>query len=123
MQNLFGNATETDVAKVQEEFQAVLIDQEQVQKAFKLFRDMFVMTQFRLIVIDKQGITGSKQNIVSIPWKSVKKFGCETAGFMDGDGELRIWVAGEGAPMKFEISRKVNIKEVYAYLSYYVITA
>jgi hypothetical protein len=75
------------------------------------------------MVAVKQGITGSEQQITSIPWKSIKKFSCETAGFLDGDGELRIWLAGEPLPMKWELSRSVNIREVYAYLSHCVLKA
>lgn len=121
--NLFGNATEAKVEKVQAEFQAILIDKEEVVKAFKLFRDLLIVTNFRLIAIDKQGVTGSKQNIHSIPWKSVKTFSCETVGLFEGDSELHVSVAGEAAPLKYELGRSVDVREVYRYFSYYVLSA
>ena len=95
IQNLFGNATEVDASKMQTEFASILFNEETVTKAFKLFRDLLIMTNHRLIVVNKQGVTGSKQEITSIPWKSIEKFSCENAGFLDGDGELKIWVTGE----------------------------
>lgn len=121
LQNLFGNATEVDAVKMQTEFATILVNEEAVAKAFKLFRDLLIMTNYRLIVVDKQGITGSKQEITSIPWKSIKKFSCENSGFLDGDGELKIWVTGEPEPMKWELSKAINIRDVYASLSHYVL--
>jgi len=122
LQHLFGNATEIDPSAVQAEFQPVMVSEEAVAKAFKLFRDLLIMTNLRLIVVDKQGLTGTKQEITSIPWKSIKKFSCENAGFLDGDGELKVWLTGEPLPMKWELSKAINIREVYAYLSHYVLT-
>ena len=99
-----------------------MVNEEAVAKAFKLFRDLLIVTNLRLIVVDKQGLTGTKQEITSIPWKSIKKFSCENAGFLDGDGELKVWLTGEPLPMKWELSKAINIREVYAYLSHYVLT-
>lgn len=121
IQHLFGNATEVDAVKMQSEFSAILINDESVAKAFKLFRDLLIVTNRRLIVVDRQGVTGSKQEITSIPWKSIKKFSCENAGFLEGDGELKIWIAGEPMPMKWELSKAINIREVYGYISHYVL--
>lgn len=123
IQNLFGNATETSAEKIQGELAPILIENESVVMAFQVFRDLTVMTTFRLILVDKQGVTGGKREFSSIPYKSIKKFSCETAGFLDGDGEIRIWLTGEPAPLKWELSRSVNIRDVYRYLSHFVLTA
>jgi len=48
LQHLFGNATEIDPAAVQAEFQPVMVNEEAVAKAFKLFRDLLIMTNLRL---------------------------------------------------------------------------
>lgn len=120
--NLFGNAAEVSQEKIAAEFAPILIDGEKVIKALKLFRDLAVITNLRLIVVDKQGVTGSKQALVSVPWKSVKKFEVETAGLLEGDGELKIWVAGESTPMKWEVSRGVDLRELYRFVSYQVLS-
>lgn len=55
-----GNASEADIKEVQDEFSAVLAPSEQVEKAYRLVRDLFIFTNKRLILVDKQGITGKK---------------------------------------------------------------
>ncbi len=36
---------------------------EQVELAFKLVRDLIIFTDRRMIIVDKQGMTGKKANI------------------------------------------------------------
>lgn len=57
-----GNASEADIKEVQDEFSAVLAPSEQVEKAYRLVRDLFIFTNKRLILVDKQGITGKKSS-------------------------------------------------------------
>ena len=119
--NLLGNVAEVSAEDAQAEFAPILVDQEQVVKAFRLFRDMVVMTNLRLIIVNKQGLTGSKQFVKSIPYKSIKSFAKESAGFLDADAELSIWLTGEAQPLQWEFSSGVDINEVYRHLSYYVL--
>src|ERR1700754_292929 len=109
IQQMLGNMSEVDPIKVSNELSPILIEQEQVHKAFKLHRDLIVMTNYRLITVDKQGVTGSKQSMTSIPYKSIRKFGKESAGLFDLDAELILWITGESAPIKWEFSKGVNI--------------
>ena len=123
IQQLLGNMSEVDPIKVANELSPILIEQEQVHKAFKLHRDLIVMTNYRLITVDKQGVTGSKQSMTSIPYKSIRKFGKESAGLFDLDAELILWITGESVPIKWEFSKGVNINEVYALLTYFVLSS
>ncbi|MCU7553726.1 PH domain-containing protein [Alteromonas sp. ASW11-19] len=102
---LLGNASETDVAAVQEELAPVLGNGEQVVAAYRLVRDLTVFTTARLILIDKQGLTGRKVNYHSIPYRAITQFMVETAGRFDADSELKIWVSGQGAPVEVELSK------------------
>lgn len=118
---ILGQASEVSIEKVQKEFLPMLIDGEHIEKAYKLIRDMFVFTNKRLILVDKQGITGSKVDYVSIPYTSITKFSKESAGLMDLDAELKIWVRGEGTPIKKQFGKNDNINEVYKILSQYIL--
>lgn len=102
---LMGNASETDAAEIQEELAPVMAESEQVIAAFKLIRDLSVFTTKRLILIDKQGLTGRKVNYHSIPYRAVTQFIVETAGHFDTDSELKIWVSGQDAPVEIEMSK------------------
>ena len=118
---LLGNASEVSVEKVTQEFQPILIDGERIEKAYKLIRDMFVFTNKRLILVDKQGITGSKVDFQTIPYSSIKKFSKESAGLLDLDAELKIWITGEAVPVKKTFSKNDNINDIYKVLSQHIL--
>ena len=118
---IMGNASEVSIEKIQGEFQPILIQGEHIEKAYKLIRDMFVFTNKRLILVDKQGLTGSKVDYVSIPYTSIIKFSKESAGLLDLDADLKIWVRGEAMPIKKQFGKDNNINEVYQILSQYIL--
>lgn len=118
---ILGQASEVSIEKIQKEFESVLVPGESIQKAYRIIRDMFVFTNKRLILIDKQGITGSKADYMTIPYSSITKFSKESAGLMDLDAELKIWIRGEDAPIKKQFGKDNNINEVYQILSQYVL--
>ncbi len=123
LQHILGNATEITPEQAATDFQPVLIDGEEIYKAFKLHRDIFLFTSFRVLTLDKQGVTGKKQQLLSIPYKSITKFSRESAGFMDLDAELQIWITGEQHPLKFEFSKGANINDAYRLLSHLVLAS
>ena len=55
---------------------------------------MFVFTDKRLIFVNRQGLTGSKVELQSIPYRSITRFTIETAGTFDLDAQLKIWLTG-----------------------------
>ena len=61
---LLGNATEANHEEVKQELASVLIPEEKINLAFKLVRDLVVFTDYRLIVVDKQGFTGTKHFLI-----------------------------------------------------------
>lgn len=102
---LMGNASEVDVADVQEELSPILADSESVVSAYKLVRDLIVFTNSRFMFIDKQGMTGRKVDYHSVPYKAITQFKVETAGHFDLDAELRIFISGKGEPLSFELKK------------------
>jgi hypothetical protein len=121
LDGLMGHATEVSLEKLKEEFSPILIEGEILEKAYKLVRDMFVFTNKRVILIDKQGITGSKVDFQSIPYSSIIRFSKESPGLLDLDAELKIWIRGESLPIKKEFKKNNNINEAYLILSKYVL--
>ena len=122
LSGLMGHASEVSIEKLHTEFQPILLDDERIEKAYKLIRDMLVFTNKRLILVNKQGITGSKVDYQSIPYSSIKMFSKESAGMLDFDAELKIWLTGEANPtIKQEFRKGDNINEAYKVLSKYVL--
>jgi hypothetical protein len=60
-------------------------------------------------MIDKQGFTGRKVEYLSIPYKSITAFSVESAGFLDRDAEIKLWISGRGAPIVKTVNRKAPI--------------
>ena len=117
---LMCNASEVDGDKLQQELAEVLVAGESVDSAYKVLRDTFVFTNKRLILIDRQGITGKKVEYLSVPYKSMVSFAVETAGTFDMDSELKIWISGQGVLQK-TFSKGSNIVKVQQSLAKYVL--
>ena len=92
LSGLMGNASQKNVDKVERDLEDILVPGEQVTLAFSLIRDLIVFTEFRLILVDKQGVTGKKTSYKSLPYRSISRFSVETSGHFDLDAELKIWV-------------------------------
>ena len=107
-----GNAAEVSAESVATELQPVLVPDEQIEKCFKLVRDLFVFTDRRLILIDKQGLTGKKVSYHTIPFRSISHFQVETAGRFDLESELRIFISGAAAPIQKTFGKGANIVDV-----------
>mgnify|MGYP006393563099 CR=1 FL=1 len=59
--NLLGNASEVNIGDISEEFAPILIADEKIEYAFQIFRDKWIFTNKRLILLDIQNITGKKR--------------------------------------------------------------
>ena len=91
LHGIFGNASEINTKDIQQDLDALLVEGETLVRGFRIIRDLFIFTDKRLILIDKQGITGRKAEYHSIPYKSISHFSVETAGTFDMDAEMKIY--------------------------------
>jgi hypothetical protein len=117
LQKLALNAQQVDAGTVQQDLAPLLIEGEVVEIAFKIIRDQIIFTNKRLITVDKQGITAKKVDYRSVPYDKITQFSKESAGVLDLDAELKIWVSSMSEPLKFEFSKDAPINDVYALLS------
>ena len=121
LNGMLGNASKIDPAKIEEEFSQILFPGEHVEHAYQLIRDYFVFTDKRFVLVDKQGLTGSKVEYHSIPYKSITHFSVETGGTFDLDAELKIWISSTAEPIKKQFNKKLSIYEVQSVLASYVL--
>mgnify|MGYP001164690728 CR=1 FL=1 len=120
--SILGNAGTVDPQKLQSDYGQLLIDSETIEIGFKLIRDTFIFTNKRLIIIDVQGITGSKTEYLSVSYKSISRFSVETAGTFDLEAELKIWVSSEQTPSIMKrFNKSVNVYEVQKILAKHVL--
>lgn len=99
---------EVDPAEIRENFGHALIEGENVLAAFRSLRDTAFLTNLRFVLVDVQGITGSKVSFQSIPYRSIVRFAVESAGTFDLDSDLTLWVTGSQTPMTLKVSRKAD---------------
>jgi len=118
---MLGNASEVDPSKVQSDMAELLMPGEQVHKAYQLFRDSFVFTTKRLILVDRQGMTGKKVEYHCVPYKSITQFSVETAGHFDLDAELKIWISSQAEPIKKTFKKNLSVYKVQRVLAQFVL--
>lgn len=87
--------------------------------AYKLVRDMLVFTELRLILVDKQGVTGKKAEYQTIPYTSIVRFAKESSGIMELDAECKIWVRSRELPFVTEFRKNKSINDVYRLLPHF----
>lgn len=120
-QGLFGNASEVDAKNLQKDLEAILVSGEEVVRAYRIIRDLFIFTDKRLILVDKQGFTGKKAEYHSIPYKSITHFSVETAGTFDMDAEMKIYISSNPTPIEREFKRGTDIIGVQKTLAHFIL--
>ncbi|MBR3678395.1 MAG: PH domain-containing protein [Alistipes sp.] len=118
---LMGNASAVNLADLTTEFSAILIEDETIESAFAVFRDKWVFTNKRLILLNIQGVTGSKREYLTIPYRSVDRFSIETAGTLDDDCEMKLWIKGMQMPLVKEFKRSTDIKGLQRALASHIL--
>jgi hypothetical protein len=98
----------------------LLLDDEQVIDSFKSMRDGVVFTSKRIIAVNVQGITGSKKDFTSLPYKNIVAYSIETSGTFDLDSELEIYFSAVGK-VKFEFTGKSSMLEISKIISSYLL--
>lgn len=120
LSGLLGNAAETNAEEMEAELQQMLAPQERVEQAYRLVRDVVVFTNRRLIFIDKQGLTGSKKEYLSVPYRAITCFSCESRGHFDLESELKLWLSGRAEPIVRQFGSDQSILAVQRVLAEFV---
>jgi len=119
---LLGNAGSVSQEDLLKKYGQLLTNNEEIEMGFKLIRDTFIFTNKRLILVDVQGLTGSKTEYKSVSYKSITRFSVETAGTFELDAELKIWVSSETNPsIVKQFNKSVNVYEVQKVLAHHVL--
>ena len=117
LNSILGNANAVSVEEVKNEWGKLLAQGEDITIAYKLVRDYIIFTPRRLILIDVKGLSGKKIAINSVPYRSVLGFTIQTAGMMDLNAELYLYIASQPEPLVYTFDKNVNIYEVQAILA------
>lgn len=109
-----------DASNGQRVLAELLLNDEIVVGSYVSMRDRVIFTNKRIVSVNVQGITGSKIDYTSIPYKRIQFYSIETAGTIDLDSELEIYLSGSSS-VKFEFFGNNNIKEIGKRISEFVL--
>ena len=121
LDGLLGNASEKDAQTLQQQLTKILASDERVEHAYSIIRDQVIFTNKRLLLVDKQGVTGKKQEILSVPYRSIEQFSMETVGHFDLESELNIWVRGQTEPVRKTFRNDKSVYDIYRALAEYAL--
>lgn len=119
--SFMGNASKINKEELAREFSSMLADNEHIEQAFAVFRDKWVFTNRRLIILNVQGMTGKKREYMSIPYRSIVRYSIETAGTFDLDAELKIWLSGSDIPFEQKFNSSSNLPELQRMLALHIL--
>ena len=101
---------------------AILYDGEQLETAFRIFRDKWVFHQPPAHHPGYAGPDGQEAgNTSPCPNRSISFFSIETAGTLDDDCELKLWLAGRNEPFTQEFSRDTDIRNLQKTLARHIL--
>ena len=105
----------------------LLVSGENIISTYKGLRDQVVFTNKRIISVNVQGLTGTKQDYTSMPYSKIQVYSVETAGMGEmiwnrhtADCELELYFSAIGK-VKFEFKGESDIKEICKMISEYVL--
>ncbi len=128
----FNNATFFKLKKVSDSVAEplvgpILVSDERIISTYKGLRDQVVFTNKRIISINVQGLTGTKQDYTSMPYSKIQVYSVETVGAGEmfwnkytADCELELYFSSVGK-VKFEFKGESDIKEICKMISEYVL--
>lgn len=114
-------AASPELKKFHASYGALLCDGEIIEVAFVMFRDTFLFTNKRLILVEVSGISGKQLEYLSIPYSRITKFSVRTSGSFELDAELKLWLGTETIPYEKKFNQEVNVYEVQKVLASHVL--
>ncbi|MGY4397620.1 putative NAD-dependent protein-ADP-ribosyltransferase YbiA (DUF1768 family) [Sphingomonas sp. UYAg733] len=110
------NATAADPRELIDKHGEALTDGETIYFVYKTIRDYIAFTNWRVLYINVQGITGSKREFLTVPYRSITAFAVETAGTFDLDAEIKIFLSGH-EPIEFKVGRNTDMRGLQSFLA------
>lgn len=120
LNTILGNASQVNINEIKAQFENVLVENENIEAAFSLFRDKMIFTNKRIIFLDKQNVTGSKKEYLSVPYHAVSVFSVESAGTFDADAEIKLWVKELGQITK-KVGKNTDTMQIQKILASYIL--
>jgi hypothetical protein len=110
-----------ETKKFHSEFGQLLVDGEIIEVGFVVFRDTFLFTNKRLILVEIQGISGRQLEYLSVPYGNITKFSVQTGESFDLNAELKIWIGSDAIPLEKKFNKDLSVYEVLKVLASHIL--
>lgn len=118
---VFTALSKEPIENFQEELNPILVENETIISTYRDIRDFVAFTNKRIIAVNKKGLTGKKSDYTSIPYSKITTFSFETAGLIDLDAELEVYISAVGR-VKFEFLKGFSdVIEIGKIISGYIL--
>ncbi len=97
-----------------------MVSGEKVIDSYVSIRDHLVFTNKRIVAVNVEGVTGKKKDFTFIPYSCIQTFSIETAGVLDLDSHLHIYIASIGM-VCFELSGSNNVADLCVAIGDYIL--
>ena len=107
-------------ASLNEDLPGLLFSDERLDMGFRAIRNEYFFTTHRILIVEKQGITGKRAEYKSCFYNLIKAFSIESSTDASNlEFEIKIYGDSQDAIFKFDV-KKVNIFAIKQYLSGHV---
>ena len=118
---VLGNAGQIESSQIKEEITKCFLEDEQVTGAYQTIRDQIVFTNKRFIYLDIQGLSGKKQSLLSVPYRSVTSYAMQSAGSLDSNVEFFISCKQMEYPITLKFKKGTDLQPLYNLISQMVL--
>lgn len=109
---MIGITIELDQKEMEERIAKFLLEEETLIKGYQIVRDVMILTNKRIIIVDYLGLRGKKIEYQMIPYHKINRLYIETPGNLDTDYTLKIFLSGSLEPIEKQIKSDVDIHEL-----------
>lgn len=109
---MIGITLELDQKEMEEKISKFLLENEKLIKGYQIVRDVMILTDKRIIIVDYLGLRGKKIEYQMIPYHKINRLYIETPGNLDTDYTLKLFISGSLEPIEKQINRDVDIHEL-----------
>lgn len=117
---VFARLRSASEADFSEKLTPMLVPGEQIVQVFKGGREGVIFTNKRILAVDVHGLAGKKTGLTSLPYSRIQAYTVETAGVLDPDGLLDLWVSVVGR-VRFEFASGEDISRICRIISEYTL--
>ena len=110
--DMIGITLELNQKEMEEKISKFLLENEKLIKGYQIVRDVMILTDKRIIIVDYLGLRGKKIEYQMIPYHKINRLYIETPGNLDTDYTLKLFISGSLEPIEKQINRDVDIHEL-----------